>query len=278
MKKEYVNILVVGYGGKKAKSFRIRKKFLKGAFLGGALSLGSLCVFSIFTFYQNHSLKDELAQVRERKERLELLLAQERERNSRLESYRERVEELEESLIAIDKFLRKKGIRSVRKGVGGASGKIELFDIDYVTFLQKEAETLHKYLTRIPIGPPVWGRISSRFGYRRDPFSGRYEFHDGVDIKAPWGTPVRATAEGKVIYAGWKAGYGKTVIIQHAYGFKTLYAHLSKIKVKKGRWVKSGQVIGYVGSTGKSSGPHVHYEVWRYSRKQNPVKYMYVRW
>ena len=278
MKKEYVNILVVGYGGKKAKSFRIRKKFLKGAFLGGALSLGSLCVFSIFTFYQNHSLKDELAQVRERKERLELLLAQERERNSRLESYRERVEELEESLIAIDKFLRKKGIRSVRKGVGGASGKIELFNIDYVTFLQKEAETLRKYLTRIPIGPPVWGKVSSRFGYRRDPFSGRYEFHDGVDIKAPWGTPVRATAEGKVIYAGWKAGYGKTVIIRHAYGFKTLYAHLSKIKVKKGRWVKSGQVIGYVGSTGKSTGPHVHYEVWRYSRKQNPIKYMYVRW
>lgn len=278
MRDDYINIIVVGYGGKKARSFRIRKRFLRALFVMSGVSLVSLTAFSAFTFYQNSALKEELAFLKEERKELQGLLAKERERNSYLESFKDKVEELEGKLMTIDKFLRKKGIRKVPSGIGGAVGKVDILDVDYVSFLHKEADKFQKYLSRVPLGPPVWGRITSRFGYRKDPFSGRYEFHDGVDIRAPWGTPVRATAEGKVIYAGWKAGYGKTVIIRHAYGFRTLYAHLSKIKVKPGRWVKSGQVIGYVGSTGRSTGPHVHYEVWRYSRKQNPIKYMYVRW
>ncbi len=278
MRDKYINVIIAGYGGKKAKSLRINLRFLKGAAVFSILGLSGLVAFSAFTFYENRMLKGELALLTEQRNQLQALLEKEREKNSYLQSFKEKVEKLEGKLMTIDRFLRKKGIRKVPSGIGGAKAKVDILDIEYVSFLHNEATKFEKYLSRIPLGPPVWGRITSRFGYRRDPFDGRYEFHDGVDIRAPWGTPVRATAEGKVIYAGWKAGYGKTVIIRHAYGFRTLYAHMSKIKVKPGRWVKSGQIIGYVGSTGRSTGPHVHYEVWRYSRKQNPVKYMYVRW
>ncbi len=277
-KEKYINILIVGYGGKSAKSLRISKRLLKfslGAFIIG---LGSLTAFAIYSYTENQKLRKEVAYLSEERTKLSKLLSEERKRNDYLEQFKLKVEELEAKLLTIDKFLRKKGIRSVPKSVGGVSSRIDPLDIDYVTFLQKEAVKFQKYLSRLPLGPPVWGRLTSKYGYRRDPFSGKYEFHDGVDIMAPWGTPVRATAEGKVVFAGRWGGYGKTVIIKHAYGFKTLYAHMSKIKVKRGQWVKSGQIIGYVGSSGKSTGPHVHYEVWRYSKKQNPIKYMYVRW
>ncbi len=275
---KYINIIIVTYGGKKARSLRINKKVLRVGILGTVATLTGLLLFSIVSFKQNLSLRYELAQLKTKNEELQVALAREKKRTSYLQQFKDKVEELEAKLVTIDKFLRKKGIRKVPSGVGGGKARVDIFDIDYVSFLHKEADKAHKYLARIPLGPPVWGRLTSRYGYRLDPFTRRPEFHDGVDLKAPWGTPVRATAEGKVIYAGWKAGYGKTVVIRHAYGFRTLYSHMSKIKVKAGRWVKSGDIIGYVGSTGKSTGPHVHYEVWRYSKKENPLKYMYVRW
>ncbi len=278
MRDRYISILIVGYGGKKARSVRISRRLLKVTLIGSAIALTSLATFSAIAFKQNIELRSKVTKLKEEKEDLVILLAKERRKNQYLEQFREKVEELEGKLVTIEKFLRKKGIRRVPSGVGGAKVKVDLFDIEYVSFLQKEADKFHKYLTRIPLGPPVWGRITSHYGYRTDPFSGKYEFHQGVDIKARWGTPVRATAEGKVIFAGWKAGYGKTVVIRHAFGYTTLYGHMSKITVKAGRWVKSGDIIGYVGSSGRSTGPHVHYEVWRYSRKQNPLKYMYVRW
>ncbi len=278
MRDKYINVIIVTYGGKKARSFRINKKLLKGGAVVSASALTFLLLFSLFSFLQNISLKYELARLKSETQELQVALAKEKKRTSYLEQFKDRVEELEAKLVTIDKFLRRKGIRKVPSGVGGGKARVNIFDIDYVSFLHDEADKAHKYLSRLPLGPPVWGRITSRFGYRRDPFTRRPEFHDGVDLKAPWGTPVRATAEGKVIYAGWKAGYGKTVIIKHAFGYRTLYGHMSKIKVRAGQWVKSGQIIGYVGSTGKSTGPHVHYEVWRYSKKQNPLKYMYVRW
>ncbi len=278
MRDRYINILIISYGGKKARSLRLSKRLLKVLGVVSAVSLTSLVTFSAIAFKQNLDLRAEVAKLKEEKENLAVLLAKERRRNQYLEQFKEKVEELEGKLVTIEKFLRKKGIRRVPSGVGGAKVKVDIFDIEYVSFLHKEAERFHKYLSRIPLGPPVWGKITSHYGYRTDPFTGKYEFHEGVDIKARWGTPVRATAEGKVIFAGWKPGYGKTVIIRHAFGYTTLYGHMSKIKVKRGMWVKSGQIIGYVGSSGRSTGPHVHYEVWRYSRKVNPLKYMYVRW
>jgi murein DD-endopeptidase MepM/ murein hydrolase activator NlpD len=119
---------------------------------------------------------------------------------------------------------------------------------------------------------PVVGVITSGYGWRV--VGGRREFHTGVDISAPYGTPVSAAADGRVVYAGWLRGYGYTVIIYHGYGFATLYAHLSSISVNHGDRVVKAQIIGRVGNTGRSFGPHLHYEVIRYGVRQNPIAYL----
>ncbi len=118
---------------------------------------------------------------------------------------------------------------------------------------------------------PVKGRLTSRFGYRRDPFSGMRAFHQGVDIAYRPDAPVHAAQEGKVVYVGMKYGYGNTVILEHRFGYKTLYGHLSSIDVTVGQVVKNGEVIGYLGNTGRSSGPHLHFEVWLKNRVIDPL-------
>jgi murein DD-endopeptidase MepM/ murein hydrolase activator NlpD len=121
---------------------------------------------------------------------------------------------------------------------------------------------------------PVAGRITSSFGERLDPFNGEGAFHAGVDIAAPTGTPIYAPANGVVAKAGAASGYGHEVIIDHGGGISTLYGHLSSFAVVAGQIVKRGQVIGYVGSLGRSTGPHVHYEVLVNNLPVNPHKYM----
>ncbi|MEC9489088.1 MAG: M23 family metallopeptidase [Halanaerobium sp.] len=103
--------------------------------------------------------------------------------------------------------------------------------------------------------------ISSNFGYREDPFTGQRKLHEGIDIGVWYGTPVMATAAGKVVFAGYKSGYGNTVIIEHGFGYSTLYAHNQRVVVHNGQWVKRAQVIAYSGNSGRSEGPHLHYEV-----------------
>ncbi len=129
-------------------------------------------------------------------------------------------------------------------------------------------------LSYTPSIRPTLGYISSGFGWRISPFTGMKEFHKGIDIVARSGTPVVATACGVVIFAGRFGGYGKTVIIRHRNGFTTLYAHLRDILVKRGQRVKRGQVIGTVGSSGLSTGPHLHYEVRYRGRALNPKDYI----
>ena len=119
---------------------------------------------------------------------------------------------------------------------------------------------------------PVVGVITSDYGWRV--IGGQREFHTGVDISAPYGTPVSVVADGRVVYAGWLRGYGYTVIVYHGYGFATLYAHLSSISVDYGDRVFKAQIIGKVGNTGRSFGPHLHYEVIRYGIRQNPIAYL----
>lgn len=126
--------------------------------------------------------------------------------------------------------------------------------------------------------PSIWptrGFITSEFGWRKDPISGVTEFHEGIDISSPYGTQVRSAAEGVVIEAGPDAGYGRVVVIDHGYGIVTRYAHLLRSFVVVGQKVKKGDVIGAVGSTGKSTGPHVHYEVRIDGVPVNPLKYLF---
>ena len=125
-----------------------------------------------------------------------------------------------------------------------------------------------------PKGYPTEGNLSSPFGNRESPFTGIRTFHSGVDISTSPGTPIRATADGVVSHSGWTQYSGYVVAIEHGCGFSTIYAHNKKNAVKVGQRVKRGHIIGYVGSSGKSTGPHVHYEVWEKGKSVNPHKFL----
>ncbi len=143
---------------------------------------------------------------------------------------------------------------------------------------KKSIKRKKRYISHsIPVGLPLKGVITSRFGYRPDPFTGEIRFHTGIDIKATYKQPVRATADGKVVFSGWKKGYGKVVIIKHKNGYETVYAHLSYKRVGRNQPVKAGQIIGYAGSTGRSTGVHLHYEIRKNGKPVNPIRYIYVK-
>jgi len=121
------------------------------------------------------------------------------------------------------------------------------------------------------LAQPVSGRITSYFGYRRHPILRYMRFHGGVDFGASWGSPIVAAADGQVVRAGWAGGYGRQVRIAHGGGTVTSYSHMSSIVAEPGSYVHAGQLIGYVGSSGLSTGPHLHYEVTRNGERVNPL-------
>ena len=139
----------------------------------------------------------------------------------------------------------------------------------------KEEAKLTESISKIPLAPPLTHyRLTSDFGPRRDPFNGRMGFHPGLDLATAYGSPVYAPSEGVVTFAGWKSGYGRFVEISLGNGFKTRFGHLSRIDVKAGQKVAFRQVIGRVGSTGRSTGPHLHYEVMYNGVVRDPLKFI----
>jgi len=121
---------------------------------------------------------------------------------------------------------------------------------------------------------PVEGRLGSAFGQRQDPINGEGAFHSGIDIDAPYGTPVRATADGEVTGATMGAGYGRQIVLDHSHDVLTVYGHLSATAVVPGEHVTRGEIIGYVGQSGRATGPHLHYEVRVHRVPVNPHKYL----
>jgi murein DD-endopeptidase MepM/ murein hydrolase activator NlpD len=169
--------------------------------------------------------------------------------------------------------------------VGGQGGPALAFDETAATVVESKAKYLEQELqvyaailkerAVIPNMWPVKGTLDSAFGGRRNPFGGPgYEYHEGQDIEAEIGTPVNATANGTVLCAGWQNGYGQVIYIDHGNGLSTRYGHLSQINVSVGQTVSRGEIIGLVGSTGRSTGPHLHYEVRINNEPVNPIKYL----
>ena len=142
-----------------------------------------------------------------------------------------------------------------------AAGEVEYFD--------EKGQSIKKELMRTPIDG---ARLSSGFGRRKHPILGYTKMHKGIDFAAPRGTPIYAAGKGVIQYAGRKGAYGNFVLIRHNTTYSTAYAHMKSIKTAKGRRVQQGQIIGYVGSTGRSTGPHLHYEIRRSGRQVNPLK------
>jgi murein DD-endopeptidase MepM/ murein hydrolase activator NlpD len=131
-----------------------------------------------------------------------------------------------------------------------------------INIARAHVDLLNRTLATVPVRKPVMGEIdtSSGFGVRMDPFINAPAMHSGLDFRGNMGDPIRATAAGKVTQAGWNGGYGKLVEVDHGNGFTTRYGHLSEIDVSAGQTVRIGQAIGRLGSTGRSTGPHLHYE------------------
>lgn len=142
--------------------------------------------------------------------------------------------------------------------------------------IKRQLSSQEDVITHTPsIRPIDGGFYASNFGYRRDPFTRRRAHHEGLDLVCRIGTPVHATADGIVISAERASGFGKVVVIDHGYGYRTLYAHLSGINVNKGQTVTRGDKIGQTGNTGRSTGPHLHYEVHINKRPVNPADYVF---
>ncbi len=269
-------------------------------FLVSALALTAIFVFLLFTFFDSPKelmLKREIATYD----------LQFRMMNDRLNSMQKVMDELsnrDDNIYRVI-FEAEPIPKSVREaGIGGVDRYANLEGYDESKLLIETAKKLdkltseavvqsksfdevfamarnkEKMLASIPAIQPIRNiqlkRISSYFGYRIDPIYKVKKFHEGIDFSAPKGTPVHVTGDGRVIQVKRsRRGYGNEIKVDHGYGYITLYAHLSAFKVKKGQKVKRGQVIGLVGNTGKSTAPHLHYEVRKNHRPINPIYYFF---
>jgi Membrane proteins related to metalloendopeptidases len=170
-------------------------------------------------------------------------------------------------------------IENVEAGVASLRTRIQQQKRSYDT-LDKLVQAKEQMLQTIPAIQPISNKtlekLASGFGYRIDPIYKTPKMHTGLDFAAPQGTPIYATGDGTVTETGYEdGGYGNHVIINHGYGYQTLYGHMVRIKARRGVKVKRGEVIGWVGSTGKSTGPHCHYEVIKNGNKINPIHFFY---
>ncbi|HEV7783207.1 MAG TPA: M23 family metallopeptidase [Chitinophagaceae bacterium] len=192
-----------------------------------------------------------------------------------------RAKEIEDKLevATVEKIKDHQLVSSITATLNNLRSRIDAQKKSYneVDELVKNKEQLLSHTPAIqPVSNKDLSRIASGFGSRIDPVYKTVKFHYGLDFAAPQGTPIYATADGSITTAGSTGnGYGNHVIINHGYGYETLYGHMVRVKVRGGQAVKRGEVIGWVGSTGKSTGPHCHYEVHKYGSKIDPIYFFY---
>jgi murein DD-endopeptidase MepM/ murein hydrolase activator NlpD len=143
-----------------------------------------------------------------------------------------------------------------------------------LTSVKSQVESRQALARATPSSWPVAGYLSSQFGRRPDPFTGEPDYHTGLDVSAPLGTPIWATADGTVESAEYNGNYGRSIVVDHGFGIATRFGHLSSFNVRKGQHVKRGQVIGYVGSTGRATSSHLHYEILVNGTALNPLRFL----
>ncbi|WP_457129412.1 M23 family metallopeptidase [Mucilaginibacter sp. HD30] len=187
------------------------------------------------------------------------------------------VQAIEGKLKKINDYLRKRGLKGFSTASVGGKGNsdADLSDKDVYMAYDNYLNSVVTAVAFTPMGYPRISSLTSRFGYRNDPFSSsRAEYHPGIDFKGSYGDAVKCTANGRVVSAGWAGGYGNCVRVKHNNGFETVYGHLSRITVKIGQKVSVGDKVGQVGSTGRSTGAHLHYEVRQNGKPVNPTKFL----
>jgi murein DD-endopeptidase MepM/ murein hydrolase activator NlpD len=254
--------------------FCVHKKSLR--YLGIALSI-MLCG-AVYGFY---GLTQQALHIGTQFENQRLRAENERQRQELIQ-LNNRVEAVEDTSR---KLAEKSGVASETSSVPGTGGPAIPMDGDTLAALETKMSKLERNMRAYeavlrergytPSVWPVYGKLESGFGGRRNPFGGSsYEFHSGQDIDAAWGDPVIAGASGTVTFVGWQNGYGQLVVIDHGGGLTTRYGHLSHIDVELGQKIQRSQFIGRVGSTGRSTGPHLHYEIRINDEPVNPLQYL----
>jgi len=241
----------------------------------------ALLLLAVGLFYGLYGLTQQAAHLRTKFENNRLRAENERQRQE-LEKLNNRVEKVEDTSR---KLAEKSGVveqSPISPGSGGPA--LPLDEMALATVMAKMGrleEDLRSYeaiLRQRGYTPTVWpvdGTLEGGFGGRRNPFGGAgYEFHSGQDIEAAWGAPVVAGASGRVSFVGWQNGYGQLVVVDHGGGLTTRYGHLSHIDVELNQTVSRAQLLGKVGSTGRSTGPHLHYEVRINDQPVNPLPYL----
>jgi murein DD-endopeptidase MepM/ murein hydrolase activator NlpD len=241
----------------------------------------ALLLLAVGLFYGLYGLTQQAAHLRTRFENQRLRAENERQRQE-LEKLNNRVEKVEDTSR---KLAEKSGVveqAAVLPGSGGPALPMDEMALATVMAkmgrLEEDLRAYEAILRQRGYTPTLWpvdGTLEGGFGGRRNPFGGPgYEFHSGQDIEAAWGTPVVAGASGRVSFVGWQNGYGQLVVVDHGSGLTTRYGHLSHIDVELNQTVSRAQLLGNVGSTGRSTGPHLHYEVRINDQPVNPLPYL----
>jgi murein DD-endopeptidase MepM/ murein hydrolase activator NlpD len=241
----------------------------------------ALLLLAVGLFYGLYGLTQQAAHLRTRFENQRLRAENERQRQE-LEKLNNRVEKVEDTSR---KLAEKSGVveqAAVLPGSGGPALPMDEMALATVMAkmgrLEEDLRAYEAILRQRGYTPTLWpvdGTLEGGFGGRRNPFGGPgYEFHSGQDIEAAWGTPVVAGASGRVSFVGWQNGYGQLVVVDHGSGLTTRYGHLSHIDVELNQTVSRAQLLGKVGSTGRSTGPHLHYEVRINDQPVNPLPYL----
>ena len=289
MANEFYTLIVVPHAKARFRKFQIPVSVVRRA-KAGAIVTG-LVVGSLLAHYVYMNVRAvEVQRLRAEKASLE----------SRTLEYQRLTEGLKTRLSQLQSTVTRLGVMAGVEiggggpiaGVGGATSSEALAptaDLKaYIAEVDKEMADLGERSARLetfyndqkvmlastPSTWPVRGYLSTVFGNRLDPFTGQPDFHSGIDISTPSGTPITAPADGTVIFVGVKSAYGNAVVVNHGYGTVTQYGHLDRFAVRPGQKLKRGDTIGYVGSTGRSTGPHLHYEVWVHDQARNPMQYI----
>ena len=239
---------------------------------------------------QNESFKANYSVLQDRVKQLELQMVELENRDNDVyrsifeadpipDSARLKQMEAKKEILSIQNLTSTELTDNMASQLNRLSLRVAFQDSSYaeINNMVKNKEKLLKAIPAIqPISNKDLNRIGSSFGYRTDPIYKNIRMHQGMDFTAPSGTPIYATADGVVEAAGFSPdGYGNKVVINHGFGYQTLYGHMIKVNTQTGQSVSRGQVIGYVGSTGKSTGPHCHYEVIKRGTKVDPIYYFY---
>jgi murein DD-endopeptidase MepM/ murein hydrolase activator NlpD len=286
MDKRYSTIIFVPHARAKFRKLKVSHRFLFSIL---SLVTSSLCLSTFFSvqYFTSLTQTHELSKLRN----------ENRELQSANEQFSKSVESLRTQLHTVEDRTRKlaiiAGITTLDESSQGGTGGLRnddnnnpyRDDVDKMTFrshrLQNDLNVVEQkfvaqsqLLSSTPSIAPVRGILTDGFGGRSDPFTGEPGQHNAVDISSAVGQAVRAPADGIVVKAEWANGYGNVIYISHGYGYSTRYGHLSSYAVRPGSRVKRGDIIGYVGSTGRSTGPHLHYEVRINNQPVNPLAYI----